>query len=99
MFDDNDNFNKILFSDQRILFMSATPRVYELEYEDVEYDIESIFGKVVYNITFTEAIKNKYITAIFVAFSGLLKIEKSGTDRMNKKKFINVGIFIKDRLT
>ena len=62
MFDDNDNFNKILFSDQRILFMSATPRVYELEYEDVECDIESIFGKVVYNMTFTEAIKNKYIT-------------------------------------
>jgi len=57
---EDDNFNKILTSNHRILFMSATPRVYELEYEE---DLnENIFGDIVYNMTFTEAIENKYIT-------------------------------------
>ena len=32
--DENDNFNMILSSNHRILFMSATPRVYELEEDD-----------------------------------------------------------------
>ena len=62
MYDEDDNFNKVLYSDHRILFMSATPRIYELEYEDVEFDMETIFGKIVYSMTFSEAIKNKYIT-------------------------------------
>jgi hypothetical protein len=34
-----------------------------------------------------------------VALSGLLKIKKSGIDIINKKKFINVGILIKNELT
>jgi superfamily II DNA or RNA helicase len=57
---ENDNFNKILYSEHRMLFMSATPRIYELENEEFEYD--EIFGKIVFNMTFNEAIKNKYIT-------------------------------------
>ena len=38
--------------------MSATPRVYEME--DNYYNDE-IFGEVIYNMTFTEAIEKKYI--------------------------------------
>jgi hypothetical protein len=44
-------------------------------------------------------VKKKYIIAILVALSGLLKIKKSGIDIINKKKFINVGILIKNELT
>ncbi len=57
--DTNDDFYKILNSKHKILFMSATPRIYELE--DDDYD-DSIFGNIVYNMSFTEAISNKYIT-------------------------------------
>jgi superfamily II DNA or RNA helicase len=64
--DENDDFNKILsnqdgLTNYRILFMSATPRVYELELEDEDSN-QDIFGEIVYNMTFTEAIENKYIT-------------------------------------
>ena len=56
IFNEDDYFYKILNSDNKILFMSATPRIYELENEDYN-DIE-----IVYNMTFTDAIKNNYIT-------------------------------------
>ena len=46
-----------------------------------------------------QIVKKKYIIAILVALSGLLKIKKSGIDIINKKKFINVGILIKYELT
>jgi superfamily II DNA or RNA helicase len=89
--DKNDEFNKILsnqngLTDKRILFMSATPRVYEME-ELEELDVNNsdannsdeeteinqniftddndeinIFGDIVYNMTFTDAIEKKYIT-------------------------------------
>ena len=55
IFNEDDYFYKILNSDNKILFMSATPRIYELENEDYN-DIE-----IVYNMTFTDAIKNNYI--------------------------------------
>ena len=64
--DENNDFYKLLNSDYNILFVSATPRVYELENELEDYNNEdyndSIFGNTIYNMTFTDAIKNKYIT-------------------------------------
>ena len=64
MIDEEDNFNKILYSQYRILFMSATPRVYEMEDEEDESEEtnKELFGEIVYNMTFTEAIEKKYIT-------------------------------------
>ena len=56
---ENNDFYKLLNSDYNILFVSATPRVYELEDEDYN---DSIFGNTIYNMSFTDAIKNKYIT-------------------------------------
>jgi superfamily II DNA or RNA helicase len=56
----NDDMNKLLNTDHKILFMSATPRVYDLE--DDENDYDSIFGKTIYKMQFSEAIKNGYIT-------------------------------------
>ena len=56
---EDDDFYKLLNSDHKILFVSATPRVYELEDEDCELDL---FGPIIYNMTFDEAIKKKYIT-------------------------------------
>ena len=56
---EDDDFYKLLNSNQRILFMSATHRVYDMENEDYN---DEIFGPIIYNMTFTEAIEKKYIT-------------------------------------
>jgi len=56
---EEDDFYKLLNSNNKILFVSATPRVYELEEEDYELDI---FGPVIYSMSFTDAIDKKYIT-------------------------------------
>ena len=43
--------------------MSATPRIYELEEKDIDcYCSETVFGEILYKMTFTEAIEKKYIT-------------------------------------
>lgn len=61
--DDENNIFKLLTSDHKILFMSATPRIYDIENDENEsYDTERLFGEVVYQMTFTDAIANKYIT-------------------------------------
>ena len=57
----DNNLYKLLYSDQKILFVSATPRIYELEYDEDYYDLDEIFGEVIYNMNFTDAIENKYI--------------------------------------
>ena len=60
---DNENhIFKLLMSDHKILFMSATPRIYDIEYDDEAFDMEWLSGDVVYQMTFTDAIANKYIT-------------------------------------
>ena len=57
---EEDDFYKLLQSDNKFLLMSATPRIYELEYDnDGNENID--LGETVYNMTFTEAIEKKYI--------------------------------------
>jgi superfamily II DNA or RNA helicase len=60
--DDENNIFKLLMSDHKIMFMSATPRIYDIECDDEAFDMEWLFGDVVYQMTFTDAIANKYIT-------------------------------------
>lgn len=60
MTDNNDYFYKLLNSNYRMFFMSATPKIYELE--DEENLNEKIFGKIVYNMQFSYAIEKGYIT-------------------------------------
>jgi superfamily II DNA or RNA helicase len=60
--DKDDDFYNVLHSKEKMLFMSATPRVYELENEFNEVYTNEIFGPTIYRMPFTDAIKNKYIT-------------------------------------
>jgi superfamily II DNA or RNA helicase len=71
--DKNNDIYKLLKSNHKILFMSATPRIYDLEYDDNEEDneednesnyssYENLIGDIIYNMSFNEAISNKYIT-------------------------------------
>jgi predicted helicase len=58
---EDDIFYKVINSKHRKLFMSATPRVYEMEYETyMFYDV--VFGSTIYSMSFTDAIKSNYIT-------------------------------------
>jgi superfamily II DNA or RNA helicase/predicted small secreted protein len=57
---EEDDFNKVLNSEVKMLFISATPRIYEMETEND--DNEEIFGEIIYNMSFSEAIEKKYIT-------------------------------------
>lgn len=57
---EDDKLNKLLNSNHKILFMSATPRVYEME-DDDDFN-ENLFGKTIYKMSFNEAISNGYIT-------------------------------------
>ena len=58
---DNDIY-KLLKSNHKIFFMSATPRIYDIENDEEEYDINDLFGEIVYKMDFKDAISNKYIT-------------------------------------
>ena len=89
--DKNDDIYKLLITNHKILYMSATPRIYDIEYLDydddndnkeekeeddeidsdddeeesiIDYDskIDELFGQIVYNMSLTDAIANKYIT-------------------------------------
>ena len=52
----------ILFYNSKIMFMSATPRIFYFDDKDEEYDFyEEIFGKIVYKCNMGDAILNKKI--------------------------------------
>jgi superfamily II DNA or RNA helicase/phage anti-repressor protein/predicted GIY-YIG superfamily endonuclease len=52
--DKTDEINKLLLSNYKILFVSATPKNYRNEYDN-------IFGTIKYTLKWDEAIKNNYI--------------------------------------
>jgi len=52
--DTNNEINKLLLSNNKILFISATPKNYSNEYDN-------IFGNIKYTLKWDDAIKNKYI--------------------------------------
>jgi superfamily II DNA or RNA helicase len=58
---EEDNIYKLLNNEEnKILFLSATPRIYDLE--DTEYDnFDDLTGEIFYKMDFTEAIKNNII--------------------------------------
>jgi len=57
--DESDSMYQLLKRDIKVMSMSATPRVYELE--DNETDITDLLGEIAYNMTFSDAIKNKLV--------------------------------------
>jgi superfamily II DNA or RNA helicase len=58
--ENTDDFYQILKSDNKILFVSATPRIYELEADGEDFN-EELFGKIIYKMSFNHAIKNNLI--------------------------------------
>jgi superfamily II DNA or RNA helicase len=61
IYNEDDDLNIIIKSNHKKLYMSATPRIYELEDND-DCDIEKILGKKVYTMGFKYAIENNLIS-------------------------------------
>ena len=59
--DENDIYKLINNSNIKKLYLSATPRIYELE-DNNDIDVNDIFGNYIYKMSFNEAISNKYIS-------------------------------------
>ena len=60
IFNNESIMNKILVSNQKILFMSATPKFFNLEESD--YENEDIFGNNIYSISMAHGISKNHIT-------------------------------------
>ena len=56
----NDPINKIIKTNVKKLYMSATPKIYDLE--ETNYNIENLLGKLVYKMDFMYAIDNNLIS-------------------------------------
>jgi superfamily II DNA or RNA helicase len=63
IYDKDNDINKLINNKNiKKLYISATPRIYELENKDDDIDINEVFGNYIYKMSFNEAIKNKYIS-------------------------------------
>jgi superfamily II DNA or RNA helicase len=60
IFNNESVMNKILISNKKILFMSATPKFFNLEESD--YENEDIFGNNIYSISMAHGISKNQIT-------------------------------------
>jgi superfamily II DNA or RNA helicase len=92
--DSDNHIFKLLMSEHKILFMSATPRIYDIEYDDQSFDMEWLFGDVVYQMTFTDAIANKYITDYRI---WLPSIHENNEELENELSIYDVDNEIKNR--
>jgi superfamily II DNA or RNA helicase/phage anti-repressor protein len=73
-----DEINKLLFTNNNFLFMSATPLVFPLENNNIE-----IFGNNIFELSWNDAIQNKYICDYNFYYPNNEKI----IDRINEIKF------------
>jgi superfamily II DNA or RNA helicase len=85
--DDTDDFCCILNSPNKFLFMSATPRIYEFENSDDDYEINTV-----YNMTFNVAIENKFITDYCI---WLPSIHEDNSDLIDELSIYNINDKIK----
>src|SRR3990167_11398385 len=60
----------------KIMFMSAIPRIYELENTDEDDGYFDIFGDKAYHMEMKEAIKNKYIADYKIYISSIHETKK-----------------------
>ena len=64
IYDEEDSINRLVSGSRngwKKLYLSATPRVYELENGGDDVDVSEVFGSYIYQMSFNEAIEKKYI--------------------------------------
>jgi superfamily II DNA or RNA helicase len=87
MTDEEDYIYKLLNTDVKVMSMSATPRVYELEND--EFDTTELLGEITYTMSFTDAIKNKLVCDYQIYLPLIVEDVKENHD--NIKKELNIG--------
>ena len=100
IFNDNDYINKIIKNNyHNKLYLSATPRIYELE-DKKDIDINDLFGNYIYKMNFCEAINNKYISnyeiymPIFDESLDKMDIEKEINENIDEEYLLKITFFI-----
>jgi len=95
--DNNNEINKLLVNNNKILFVSATPKKYNNQYDN-------IFGNVKYTLKWDEAIKNKYICDYNFYYPNNDKIiehinnTKIQIDNLEKTILINKAFFLLENI-
>ena len=100
IFNDDDYINKIIKNNNHNkLYLSATPRIYELE-DKKDIDINELFGNYIYKMSFSEAINNKYISdyeiymPIFDENLNKVDIEKEINENIDEEYLLKITFFI-----
>lgn len=94
--DKEDYIYKLLNTDIKIMSMSATPRVYELEKEEI--DITGLLGEIAYSMPFTDAIKNKLVCDYQIYLPLVAEDVKENHDNIKKEININeVNLSVLDK--
>ena len=92
MLNDSENeVNKILISDFKIVFISATPKINNI---DLNNNLETIFGTIKYELDWKQAIKNKYICDYNFYYPDNNKIIETLEEIKFDKSFIEKTILI-----
>jgi superfamily II DNA or RNA helicase len=92
--EEEDDMYKIIHNNHKKLFMSATPRVYEIEDEDDEEFEKYTFGEIIFKMSFNEAITNNYITDYNI---WLPSIHEDNTELTNELSIYDIDDTIKSK--
>ena len=80
--ENNSGIYQLLVSESKIMFMSATPRIFELEDEELNSEI---FGEIDYSFPFGKAIESKYICDYKVFIPDIKLDNKPFTDAIQQE--------------
>ena len=87
LINNTDPINILLNSNLKILFLSATPRIYELENNEDEDNYNSLLGEIIYDMSINEAINRKIICnyKIYIPSVSLIESNESIKNEINNK--------------
>lgn len=83
--ENTDEIYNLISSKNKILYMSATPRVYDIEGEEDDATNESLFGNIIYSMSFSNAIKNKYITDYKIFIPSITENDSEYKNKIEKE--------------
>lgn len=94
--DENDAMYQLLKRKLNVMSMSATPRIYELENEEI--DVTDLLGEISYNMSFSDAIKNKLVCDYKIYLPLIVENVKENHTMIQKEVDItNVNLNVLDK--
>ena len=94
--DEEDPMYQLLKRDLKVMSMSATPRIYELENEEI--DVADLLGEISYNMSFSDAIKNKLVCDYKIYLPLIVENVKENHTMIQKEVDItNVNLSVLDK--